>query len=758
MVCRNRIPISKSYFAVIDASPYTKASNNLDPSKDSYQTGGSGNPSWSSYSYASQSQPPQNPYSAYPQYYAQYPADAYNYNAYYSTAAPQNPPPPGVNTATNSTVHNPPSSAINYPQPPPPPPPSQPGVSQAGGTAAAPPSTYGYPYGYYYSYPYSYNPAPGQAANYSQPPPTAPPPPSAPVAAPGTTPDYSYAASKAPPGSTPATANGANGYHPTPPGSQPPLMRPSGGSNTAESGKATEGPEKRSYASIVKQPVPPSVEGKEKEKKVESKRRFDVKPGGVKEAPAYISVKPKGKLLEKRIVFDSDTPSTTQSAQPTPPSSTSSRPKEISTSETNEQGETGQKSWPVPLKNYINRAFENIPESYKDKVQEELKEIVTDAFRRGRINTTDWDNMPLPRCVERFKNKTRENLDFIDLSSTDVEKTKSSKRKNTTRDSTPDIPLLSIEETEEELRKREKRLKRFQTNESNAKQPSPAPPPEPPTYNPDVIDWDEYTIVGTCQTLEKQYLRLTSAPDPSTVRPLPVLKQTLELLKFKWKKESNYTYICDQFKSMRQDLTVQRIKNDFTVQVYEIHARIALEKGDLGEFNQCQSQLNQLYKLGLPGKVMEFTAYRILYLLHTQNRTEVNGVMAELTEEQKQDRAVAHALRVRSAIATSNYHLFFLLYRSAPFMCGYLMDHFVARERVKAMATICKAYRPSISLEFLRHELAFEDLEALSKFLGEHGAGKCTDKPNGMLLTKITLPIIEEAKKKYCKIDIKGQI
>lgn len=28
--------------------------------------------------------------------------------------------------------------------------------------------------------------------------------------------------------------------------------------------------------------------------------------------------------------------------------------------------------------------------------------------------------------------------------------------------------------------------------------------------NPDVIDWDEYTIIGTCQTLEKRYLRLTS--------------------------------------------------------------------------------------------------------------------------------------------------------------------------------------------------------------------------------------------------------
>lgn len=200
-----------------------------------------------------------------------------------------------------------------------------------------------------------------------------------------------------------------------------------------------------------------------------------------------------------------------------------------------------------------------------------------------------------------------------------------------------------------------------------------------------MVDWDQDTVVGLSTKLEKPYLRLTSAPDPRNVRTLATLMQTLELLKKKWRTENNYGYICDQFKSMRQDLTVQRIKNDFTVKVYEIHGRIALEKGDLGEYNQCQSQLRGLYALGLPGSVMEFLAYRILYLLHTRNRRDVNSLMAELGPIHKEEPAVAHALSVRSALATGNYHAFFRLYDDAPNMNAYVMDHFIDRERINAL-------------------------------------------------------------------------
>lgn len=38
------------------------------------------------------------------------------------------------------------------------------------------------------------------------------------------------------------------------------------------------------------------------------------------------------------------------------------------------------------------------------------------------------------------------------------------------------------------------------------------------------IDWDALTVKGTCQEIEKRYLRLTSAPDPASVITTVVLK------------------------------------------------------------------------------------------------------------------------------------------------------------------------------------------------------------------------------------------
>ena len=104
-------------------------------------------------------------------------------------------------------------------------------------------------------------------------------------------------------------------------------------------------------------------------------------------------------------------------------------------------------------------------------------------------------------------------------------------------------------------------------------------------------------IVGTSTKLEKPYLRLTTAANSWTIRPLKVLKLALENVISKYlantsgDNTSNYEFACEQLKSIRQDIVVQGINNRFAAHVYETHARMALESGDLEEFNQCQSRI-----------------------------------------------------------------------------------------------------------------------------------------------------------------------
>ena len=151
----------------------------------------------------------------------------------------------------------------------------------------------------------------------------------------------------------------------------------------------------------------------------------------------------------------------------------------------------------------------------------------------------------------------------------------------------------------------------------------PGPPEEE-------VDLSKLPVVcGTCMQLEKSYFRLTSDLNPATIRPEPVLLQALQrLLNIVRVKQESYIYVSDQFKAMRQDCIVQHLKSPVVIAIFEAHARAALEYGDMGEFNQCQTQLLSLYKEGLPGCKAEFYAYHILY--HTVH-ARTGGSSALLT-------------------------------------------------------------------------------------------------------------------------------
>jgi hypothetical protein len=211
---------------------------------------------------------------------------------------------------------------------------------------------------------------------------------------------------------------------------------------------------------------------------------------------------------------------------------------------------------------------------------------------------------------------------------------KSLPRRGGTESSRPARPVIEgATPSVIELKARVERSKRFDTKGRAAAQ-------ETSRFDEVVqkaASTQEKALQGTCTDLEKPFLRLTTLPRASDVRPLRVLRKALSLAQSRWwMQERDWAHTGEMLRSIRQDLTVQMIRNEFTVEVYEFSTRSALEAGDLRQFDQCSTQLDDLHAdatIDPSDNATEFLAYRLLYLMLQGDSLALTGFLSQRQAE-----------------------------------------------------------------------------------------------------------------------------
>lgn len=430
---------------------------------------------------------------------------------------------------------------------------------------------------------------------------------------------------------------------------------------------------------------------------------------------------------------------------------------------------------PVGLQDWVNRIFASVNQTdwnSRAKATEFVTHTLQALVRNGQLARQNWVAFPVPTVRDlltytpgkpiSIEPKQTRRSDVIDLEPVQKARKTAPSQDFISFESKQPVPraLKPVPQTHEpvggrkgrgsatgldseEVAKRNQRALKYKEHLLVPGSASPEVPAESVNVKYEFgVDEDDmfekteqYAVVGTCMSLEKRYLRLTAAPDPALVRPEPVLRQWLAELEKVWaNQQREWKYVEDQMRAIRQDLTVQNVRGSFAARVYELNARWALESGDLGQFNQCQTQLKQLHA-NLPETDLdtkcEFLSYRLLYYFFQNLRVDEQLFLHQLISE---ERVWAHpfvktAMAVRSAATTNNFSKFFRLVREARVGGKHVAPHtkfllhaFDAKQKIAALVVLSRAIATPIGVAWLQEMLDFETAAACAAFLNDHGA------------------------------------
>ena len=265
-------------------------------------------------------------------------------------------------------------------------------------------------------------------------------------------------------------------------------------------------------------------------------------------------------------------------------------------------------------------------------------------------------------------------------------------------------------------KKGKKKNKRGKEQEGNKKRRREGfyEPPMPAASSAADVPWSaapDVIITGTCQNLEKSFLRLNGVPKAEEVRPESVLIRALNRIAAVIAGgEKDFMYIWSQLKAIRQDLTVQHIRTSTSVQCEELFARASLEHADQQEFRKCVSTLQSYYDEGLPGCRAEFGAYQLLMYVCVEQKNRclsLSRAMPQLALQGIWDAPeVLHARQVLHAVSMSNYAQFWRLYATAPCCSRLVMDWGVEGVRFDCIKMMTDAFK-TVPLQSCMNLLGF---------------------------------------------------
>lgn len=239
---------------------------------------------------------------------------------------------------------------------------------------------------------------------------------------------------------------------------------------------------------------------------------------------------------------------------------------------------------------------------------------------------------------------------------------------------------------------------------------------------------DGGSFTGHSRDLERKYSR--DAPTPEDIRPLPYLLRAFEHISAQAKRREKVEgrnaalkYYSEQLKGMRQDLRVQDITNDFTVKVYETHARISLEVGDMGEFNQCQAALKHLYMSPTVDRskcsIADFFCYRLVYLSLGQQFDALSTELVYYTNlhlKRKEMKSIVHhipksvvqsALRLAHACDNGDIFTINAVLQNFSEEMRYLLRMFLQRRRVLWLNALVSGVKGQVSIRYVLAALGF---------------------------------------------------